>query len=98
MVARLGLPRGALHFEIIDAVAPWVGDAPLIVFHHGIGATADIWADWLPSLVDRYRIVRFDTLGFARSTVPAPGHAWSLDGLAADVLAVARAAGRERFH
>src|SRR4030095_10359899 len=98
MVGRLDRPSGALHFEIIDATAPWAGDAPLIVFHHGIGATADIWADWLPSLVDRYRIARFDTLGFGRSTVPGPGHAWSLDGLAADVLAVASAARRGDFH
>ena len=97
-MSRLDRPSGALHYEIIDAAAPWGGEAPLIVFHHGIGATADIWADWLPALVDRYRIARFDTLGFGRSSVPGPGHAWSLDGLAADVLAVARAAGRERFH
>jgi 3-oxoadipate enol-lactonase len=98
MSGRLERPSGSLHLEIIDAAAPWAGAAPLIVFHHGIGATADIWADWLPALVDRYRIARFDTLGFGRSTVPGPGHAWSLDGLAADVLAVARAAGRDRFH
>jgi pimeloyl-ACP methyl ester carboxylesterase len=98
MNSTLERPSGALHYEVIDAAAPWAGDAPLIVFHHGIGATADIWADWLPALVDRYRIARFDTLGFGRSTVPGPGHAWSLDGLAADVLAVARAAGRDRFH
>jgi pimeloyl-ACP methyl ester carboxylesterase len=68
------------------------------VFHHGVGATADIWADWLPELVDRYRIARFDTLGFGRSAVPGPGFRWSLDGLADDILAVAHAAGAERFH
>jgi pimeloyl-ACP methyl ester carboxylesterase len=94
----LDRPGGALHWELIDAAPPWAGKPPLIVFHHGIGATADIWADWLPSLVDRYRIARFDTLGFGRSTVPRPGYPWSLDGLAADVLAVARAAGGDRFH
>src|SRR4029453_16700664 len=98
MVGRLDRPSGALHFEIIDATAPWAGDAPLIVFHHGIGATADIWADWLPSLVDRYRIARFDTLGFGRSTRPGPGPAWSRAGAAAGVRAVAGGAGRERFH
>jgi pimeloyl-ACP methyl ester carboxylesterase len=95
---KLDRPGGALHFEVIDATPRWAATAPLIVFHHGIGATADIWADWLPALVDRYRIARFDTLGFGRSTVPGPGHAWSLDGLVEDVLAVARAAGGGRFH
>ena len=95
---KLDRPSGALHYEIIDVTAPWAADAPLIVFHHGVGATADIWAEWLPVLVDRYRIARFDTLGFGRSAVPGPGFAWSLDGLADDVLAVARAAGADRFH
>jgi pimeloyl-ACP methyl ester carboxylesterase len=98
MEGKLDRPGGALYFEVIDATAPWDAQAPLIVFHHGVGATADIWADWLPALVDRYRIARFDTLGFGRSAAPGPGFAWSLDGLADDVVAVARGAGAERFH
>ena len=98
MNGKLDRPGGALHFEIIDATPQWLGEAPLIVLHHGIGATADIWAEWLPALVDRFRIARFDTLGFGRSAVPGPGYAWSLDGLGEDVLAVARAAGGGPFH
>jgi pimeloyl-ACP methyl ester carboxylesterase len=95
---KLDRPGGALHFEVIDATPPCVRDAPLIVFHHGIGATADIWAEWLPALGDRFRIARFDTLGFGRSAQPGPGYAWSLDGLVEDALAVARAAGGGPFH
>ena len=49
-------------------------------------------------LADRYRIARFDTLGFGRSSVPGPAFGWTLDGLADDVVAVARAAGADRFH
>ena len=48
--------------------------------------------------MDRFRIARFDTLGFGRSAVPGPGYAWSLDGLGEDVLAVARAAGGGPLH
>ena len=98
MHGKLDRPGGAIHFEVIDATPRWGGAAPLVVFHHGIGATADIWADWLPALVDRFRIARFDTLGFGRSAEPGPRYAWSMDGLAADVCAVARAAGADRFH
>jgi pimeloyl-ACP methyl ester carboxylesterase len=98
MIGTLDRPGGALHFEIIDVTAPWVDDAPLVVFHHGVGVNADLWAEWLPELVDRYRIARFDTRGFGRSAVPGAGFAWSLDGFADDVLAVAHAAGAERFH
>jgi 3-oxoadipate enol-lactonase len=94
----LDRPGGALHYEVIDVTPPWAGTAPLIVFHHGVGATADIWAEWLPALADRYRLARFDTLGFGRSSRPGAGFGWTLDGLADDVVAVARAAGAERFH
>ena len=67
---KLDRPGGSLYFEVIDATPPCAAEAPLIVFHHGIGATADIWAEWLPSLLDRYRVARFDMLGFGRSGVP----------------------------
>ncbi len=98
MNGRLERPGGSLYFETIEPAPAGASGAPLVVFHHGVGATADIWEDWLPALADRYRIARFDTLGFGRSAVPGPGFRWSLDGLAEDVLAVARAAGAERFH
>ncbi|HEX4995221.1 MAG TPA: alpha/beta fold hydrolase, partial [Methylomirabilota bacterium] len=98
VTGKLDRPGGSLHFEVIDATAPWAGEAPLIVFHHGIGATAEVWAEWLPALLDRYRVARFDMLGFGRSGVPGPGFGWSLEGLMADALEVARAAGAERFH
>ncbi len=98
MNGKLDRPGGALYFEVIDATPRWASEASLVVFHHGIGASADIWAEWLPALVDRYRIARFDTLGFGRSAVPGPGFPWSLEGLVEDVLAVARAAGADRFH
>ena len=73
MTGKLDHPGGALHFEVIDATPPWLGEAPLVVFHHGICATADIWADWLPAVVDRFRIARFDTLSFGLSAAPGPG-------------------------
>jgi pimeloyl-ACP methyl ester carboxylesterase len=54
-----------LHFELIDNPAPWGTDPYTILFHHGIGTDSGIWAKWIGSFVDRYRIVRFDMRGFA---------------------------------
>lgn len=95
---RLKRPWGSLHFEVVDLTPPWGGDPPVLVFHHGVGTDAGIWSAWLPALADRYRLVRFDMAGFGRSSVPGPGHAWSLGALAEDTLAVAAAAGASRFH
>jgi len=70
---KLDRPGGSLYFEVIDVTPPWTGEAPLIVFHHGIGATAEVWAEWLPALLDRYRVARFDMMGFGRSGSRTPG-------------------------
>ncbi|HEY3917304.1 MAG TPA: alpha/beta hydrolase [Stellaceae bacterium] len=90
--------HGALHFEVIDRVAPGETARDPILFHHGIGASAGIWSDWLPALADRYRMVTFDMRGYGRSHIPAPDDAWPLDELIGDVFAVADAAGLKRFH
>ncbi len=89
---------GRLHYEEIDLVAPWEAKRETIVFHHGIGASAGIWTEWLPELLTRYRIVTFDMRGYGRSHIPAPDAKWSLDILADDVLAITDAVEAEKIH
>jgi 3-oxoadipate enol-lactonase len=87
-----------LHWTATDLTPAWRPAAETIVFTHGVGTSSDVWADRLPVLADRYRLVRFDTRGYGRSPEP-PGMKWSLDLLADDVLAVAAAADvAGRFH
>jgi hypothetical protein len=56
----LATPNGPLHYEVIDHVAPWRARRPTVLFHHGIGASARIWAGWLPRLIGRYRVVTWE--------------------------------------
>lgn len=97
-MATLQTSDGEFHYDVTDLTPPWVTDAETIVFHHGVGATSDIWSGWLPVLADAYRLVRFDMRGFGRSHRPAAGHDWSFDGMVDDLFAVADAAGAGRFH
>jgi pimeloyl-ACP methyl ester carboxylesterase len=90
--------HGTLHYDVVDQVAPWQRGGDAIVFHHGIGASAGIWAGWQPSLVDGYRLVAFDMRGCGRSHIPLADFAWSLDLLVDDLFAVADAAGLKQFH
>jgi pimeloyl-ACP methyl ester carboxylesterase len=90
--------QGTLHYDVIDQVAPWQGPREAVVFHHGIGGSAGIWAGWWSALVDGYRLVAFDMRGCGRSIIPPADFAWSLDLLVDDLFAVADAAGLERFH
>jgi pimeloyl-ACP methyl ester carboxylesterase len=95
--------HGALHYDIVDQTAPWqmapwqTGGEP-ILFHHGIGGSAGLWAGWHQALADRYRLVAFDMRGCGRSHIPAADFKWSLDLLVEDLFAIADAAGIRRFH
>ena len=44
--------QGSLHYEIADQVTPSRAPREAILFHHGIGASAAIWAGWFPALAD----------------------------------------------
>lgn len=67
-----------LAYDTIDLVAPWRQGREPIVFHHGIGTNRHVWTAWLPPVLDSHRIVRFDTRGFGRSSVPPDDHRWTL--------------------
>lgn len=97
-MAKLSTPHGALRYEVIDITPPWVEAPETILFCHGVGTNADIWSGWLPHLVGRWRIVRFDTRGFGRSERPGDGFEWSLDSLADDILRIAAHTRTPRFH
>ena len=90
--------QGSLHYEIVDQVASGREPRGAILFHHGIGASAAIWAGWFPALADAHRLVSFDMRGYGRSHIPAADFAWSLDLMVEDLFAVADAAGLPRFH
>lgn len=89
---------GALHYEIVDAVPPWVDAPETILFHHGVAANLHLWSRWLPALSDRYRIVRFDVRGYGQSAAAGENFDYSFDTFTSDVLAVAEAADTDKFH
>jgi pimeloyl-ACP methyl ester carboxylesterase len=89
---------GALYYDVTDLTPPWQENPETIIFHHGVATHHGIWARWWPVLARRYRVVRFDMRGYGQSAVPPEDYAWSFEGLARDVFAVAEAAGAERFH
>jgi pimeloyl-ACP methyl ester carboxylesterase len=90
-------PRGLAH-DVIDLVAPWQAGRLPVIFHHGIGTDRQMWSDWLPPIVTRHRILRFDTRGFGQSPAPAPDHAWTLDGALADLMEIVDLAGPDPVH
>jgi len=82
---------GELYYDLCDLVPAWIDNPQTIVFHHGIAANTHIWAEWLPVLATRYRLLRFDMRGFGKSSQPPRDYRWTFDGLVDDLLKVADA-------
>lgn len=48
------------------------GRGPLIVMSHGVGDSAELWAEWVPLLADNFTVVRWDQPGHGASPEVAP--------------------------
>ncbi|MFT4056809.1 MAG: alpha/beta fold hydrolase [Novosphingobium sp.] len=70
-------------------------NAPALVLLNSIGTDMDLWDAVLPSLRERFAVLRIDARGHGASSAE-PGD-FAMPMLAADVLAVAEAAGFSRF-
>jgi 3-oxoadipate enol-lactonase len=71
-------------------------ERPALVLLHSLGMDSTMWAPQLATLAGPFRVVVMDMRGHGRSDAP-PGP-YTMAELALDVLAVADAAGLERFH
>jgi len=72
------------------------GEGPTLLLIPGLGATRHIYAPIIPGLAQRHRTVVYDPRGTGESDVPRGPY--SMERLAADCVAVAQAAGSQRFH
>lgn len=72
-------------------------DAPAVLLIMGLAYPAAMWFRLLPSLEERYRVIRVDNRG-AGLTGDVPGAPYTVPMMAADCLAVLDAAGVDRAH
>jgi pimeloyl-ACP methyl ester carboxylesterase len=91
-----------LHYELTDLRPAWQrkahGTRP-VVFHHGVGASLEIFDAWVPIIAAQHPVVRYDMRGFGRSVVPPESHKWTMAELIADLLEVAETAfGKQPLH
>ena len=61
------------------------GDGPVVLFIHGLGGSARNWGPQVRALRARYRVVRFDARGHARSEAPPDPQAYQPEEFVADV-------------
>ena len=71
-------------------------DAPAILMSNSLGTALEMWDPQMPTLGERFRVLRYDSRGHGRSAVP-PGD-YTIDQLADDALGLMDALGIERAH
>lgn len=70
-------------------------DAPVLVLSSSLGTTLEMWDPQLPTLAERFRVLRYDHRGHGKSAVP-PGP-YTVAELGGDVLTLIDELGIERF-
>lgn len=84
-----------LTFDVADA---GTGDE-VIVLLHGFPESKESWTDVTPHLVEAgYRVLAPDQRGYSPDARPHGRRAYAMRNLVGDVLALADAAGADRFH
>jgi 3-oxoadipate enol-lactonase / 4-carboxymuconolactone decarboxylase len=68
---------------------------PALLLGNSLGTDHALWNPVLPALMRRFHVLRFDMRGHGASEAPAG--AYSIEALARDALAIADAAGAQRF-
>jgi 3-oxoadipate enol-lactonase len=68
---------------------------PVLVLSHSLGADHGMWLPQVPTLLEHFRILRYDTRGHGASDAP-PGE-YPLERLGRDVLALADSLGIDKF-
>lgn len=63
-----------------------------VVFHHGVGASLQIFDEWVPIVAGRHPDIRYDMRGFGQSVVPPETHEWTMAELIADLFEVCQSA------
>jgi pimeloyl-ACP methyl ester carboxylesterase len=95
-VERTTVTAGGFELSALTAGA---ADAPLVVLLHGFPQSSRCWEHALHTLADAgYRVVAPDQRGYSPAANPHEIAAYRIDELVGDVIDIAGAWGRRRFH
>ncbi|MBC7502764.1 MAG: 3-oxoadipate enol-lactonase [Herminiimonas sp.] len=71
-------------------------DAPVLILSNSLGTDLGMWAPQMPTLLEHFRVLRYDTRGHGKSSVP-PGP-YAIADLASDVIGLMDGLNIEHAH
>jgi pimeloyl-ACP methyl ester carboxylesterase len=73
-------------------------EAEVIMMVHGFARNGTFWDGWMPSLVERHRVIRPDIRGCGRNPDPGPDFVFRIEDVVADQIGLLDVLGIDRVH
>jgi len=84
-------------YHVDDFTPPWSKPETVLLLHPAMGNSRR-WFSWMPTLVQKYRVVRMDLRGHGDSQIPAESDPFSLDLLVQDASQLIDLVGEGAVH
>jgi len=91
------LPDIRIHFDLADYSDPWK-EPETVLLHHGFARNLEFWRPWVPLLAPYYRVLRYDSRGHGKTTIPPPGASYELDQMVDNAVALLDALEIDKVH
>jgi pimeloyl-ACP methyl ester carboxylesterase len=86
-----------IHFDLADYSDPWK-EPETVLLHHGFARNLEFWRSWVPLLAGDYRVLRYDSRGHGKTTIPPPGAPYTLDQMVDNAVALIQALEIDKVH
>lgn len=84
-------------YHVDDFTPPWTKPETVLLLHPAMGNSTR-WFSWMPTLLQRYRVIRMDLRGHGDSAMPAESDPFSLDFLVSDAAQLIDLVGEGSVH
>ena len=84
-------------YHVDDFTPPWTKSETVLLLHPAMGNSTR-WFSWMPTLLQKYRVIRMDLRGHGDSAMPAESDPFSLDLLVSDAAQLIDLVGEGSVH
>jgi pimeloyl-ACP methyl ester carboxylesterase len=87
-----------IYYDMADYTEPWLDKRDIIVMHHGLCRSSEVWFAWVPIVSPWFPVLRIDARGCGRSSKPGEDFEPSLEGFTRDLAQILDALDIRKVH